>query len=194
MAKQGEIYKIVNKQNPSTILYIGSTTTDLNTRWQKHVSHSKRHNQTPFYNEIYKNSHLYEIKHICYVYYDTKNELLAREAKKIQKYKPLANLNRTYKDEDDTAETDSDSDSGSVYYCREDSDGSIWETDDERLTQEEKDRKYYTWGCVCSGAYCSCKNYNRNYTEWHKEVPEMYEHKYKGVEYRVEGGELKKIE
>ena len=42
MAKAGEIYKIVNKRNPSTILYIGSTTTDLKTRWQKHLNHSKK--------------------------------------------------------------------------------------------------------------------------------------------------------
>jgi len=193
MAKQGEVYKIVNKQTPSTLLYIGSTNTDLKTRWQKHISHSKRNHHTPFYNEINKNSDLYEIRHLCYVYHDTKRELLAREAKQIRKYKPLANINRAYNEEDDTAETDSDSDSGSVYYSRDDSDGSVWDTDDERLTQEEKNKKYYKWGCVCSGAYCSCKKYNRVYTEWHVEEPEMFQHKYKGVEYRVEGGELKNI-
>jgi len=190
MANQGEIYKIVNKQNPSTILYIGSTTTDLNTRWQKHVSHSKKNNHTPFYNEIYKNSDLYEIKHICYVYYDCKKELLAREAKKIQKYKPLANIRREYDEAYDTAETDSDSNSDSHLYGREDSDSSIWNTDDERLTTEEKNSKYYKWCCNCCGGACDCKISNRHYEPWHLEYSEMYDYKYKGGRYRVEGGEL----
>ena len=67
--------------------------------------------------------------------------MLAREATKIRKYKPLTNLIKNYKNLEDTAETDTDSDTESYLYRREDTDGSIWETDDERLTQEQKDSK-----------------------------------------------------
>ena len=84
-AEKGQIYKIVNKQTPTTILYIGSTTTDLKTRWQKHLSHSKKYQKTPFYNEFYNNGNLYEIQSICNVYYNDKSELLAREARKNTK-------------------------------------------------------------------------------------------------------------
>ena len=97
MTNQGEIYKIVNKQTPTTILYIGSTTTDLKTRWQKHLSQTKKTRHTPFFNELYNNGNLYEIQSICNVYYNNKNELLAREGRKITKYKPLANIIRNYK-------------------------------------------------------------------------------------------------
>ena len=91
MAKQGEIYRIVNKENPTTILYTGSTTTDLNTRWLEHISYSRKHNDTTCYKEIYKKANLYEIHNLAYVYYDDKKELSAREGKQIKKYKPLSN-------------------------------------------------------------------------------------------------------
>ena len=190
MANRGEIYKIVNKQNPTTILYIGSTTNDLKTRWQQHISHSKKHNSTPFYNELYKNPHLYEIRHICDVYYNERSELLAKEARKIKKYKPLANIIKDYKHLEDTADTDSDSNSETYLYCRDDSDKSIWDTDDERLTEEQKDNKYYKWFCDCNGCACDCKLTNRDYEKWHLEYPEMYKYKYKREPHRVEGGIL----
>ena len=149
MANAGEIYKIVNKQNPTTILYIGSTTTDLKTRWQKHISHSKRFQNTPFYNELYINGDLYEIQSICNVYYNDKSELLAREAKKIRKYKPLTNIIKDYKNLEDTELTDSDSDTESYLFCREDSTSSIWDAtnDDNQLKKEEK-IKNITFGVV----------------------------------------------
>ena len=197
MKHQGEIYKIVNKQNPTTILYIGSTTTDLKTRWQKHLSHSKKYQHTPFYNEIYNNGNLYEIQSICNVYYNDKSELLAREARKIEKYKPLANIIRHYKNLENTAETDSDSDTESYRFCRDDTDNSEWDVDSNLSTEEqdllteeqvllkkqEKDNKYYTWGCSCSGGCCGCKYEKRNYVKWHLEYPEMYKHKYTDTEY-----------
>jgi Uri superfamily endonuclease len=161
MTSQGEIYKIVNKQNPTTILYIGSTTTDLKTRWQKHLSQSKTKRHTPFYNELYNNGNLYEIQSICNVYYNDKSELLAREGIKIEKYKPLANIIRGYKNLENTAETDSDSNSESHFYCRDDSDNSEWDTDNDLLTKEQdlsteeqdllkeaKDNKYIHGGVV----------------------------------------------
>lgn len=182
MTNTGEIYKIVNKQNPTTILYIGSTSTELKTRWQKHISHSKKKPDTPFYSELYHNAELYEIQHLCYVYYNEKSELLAREASKIRKYKPLTNIIKDYKNLADVAEIDSDSgsDTESYLYCREDSENSIWDTDNEQLTQEQKDDKYYTWFCDCDGGACDCKLTNRNYDPWHLESPEMYNYKYKG--------------
>jgi predicted GIY-YIG superfamily endonuclease len=195
MGEHGEIYKIVNKKNQSTILYIGSTTTDLKTRWQKHLSHSKRYQNTPFYNELYNNGELYEIQSICNVYYNNKSELLAREGQKIEKYKPLANIIRGYKNLENTADTDSDSDTESRCYCREDSYNSEWDTDNDLteeqdlLTEEQillkqaKDNKYYTWGCGCSGGCCDCKYTERNYEKWHLEYPEMYNHKYTDKEY-----------
>ena len=91
MANQGEMYKIVKKEGPTTISYLGSTTTDLNTRWQQHVSHSRKHNDTTCYKEIYKKSNSYEIHNLAYVYYDDKKKLSAREGKQIKKYKPLSN-------------------------------------------------------------------------------------------------------
>ena len=131
MANHGEIYKAVNKESPTTILYIGS---DLNTRWQNHISHSRKHNDTSLYKEIYENANLYEIPHLAYVYYDNKKELLARESNKIKKYKPLANIRTNYDQMYDMADTDSDSDTQSYLYCRDESDGSIWDTDDEKVT------------------------------------------------------------
>ena len=65
MANQGELYKVVNKENQATILYIGSSTTDLNTRWQKHVSHSRKHNDTQLYKEICKNANSYKIHNLA---------------------------------------------------------------------------------------------------------------------------------
>ena len=192
MANTGEIYKIVNKENPSTILYIGSTTTDLKTRWQKHIAHSKAHQNTPFYKELYNNGRLYEIQHLCFVYYNNKTELLAREASKIRKYKPLTNIIQNYKNLEDTAETDTDSDTESYLYCREDTDGSIWGTDDERLTQEQKDSKYYRWCCDCNGDCCDCKLTNRDYEPWHLEYPEMYNHKFTDIQYIYENKELRR--
>ena len=69
----------------------------------------QKHQNTPFYKQLYNNSALYEIQHFCNVYYDNKTELLAREATKIRKYKPLTNIIKKYKNLEDTAQTDSDS-------------------------------------------------------------------------------------
>ena len=194
MARTGEIYKIVNTHNPSTILYIGSTTQELNTRFKKHVSHSKKHQNTPFYNELYKNPKLYEIQHLCNVYYNEKSELLAREASKIRKYKPLTNIIKDYKNLEDTAETDTDSDTESYLYCRENSDSSIWNSGDERLTQEQKDSKYYRWCCDCNGDCCDCKSSNMYYEPWHLEYPEMYKHKFTDIQYIYENKELRRCD
>ena len=122
--------------------------------------------------------------------------MLAREGIKIEKYKPLANIIRGYKNLENTAETDSDSNSESHLYCRDDSDNSEWDTDNDLLTEdndllteeqdllkEAKDNKYYTWGCSCSGCCCGCKDANRNYEKWHLEYPNMYKHKYTDTEY-----------
>jgi hypothetical protein len=193
MSKQGQIYKIVNKHNPTTILYIGSTTEDLNIRWQKHLSHSKKHNDTPFYNELYKNGELYEIQNMCFVSFNDKTELLAKETNKIQKYKPLANIIRNYKNLEDTAKTDSDSDTESYLFCREDSRDSIWSTDNETLTTEEKNEKYYTWMCDCNGDVCGCKSENRNYDNWHLEYPEMYNYTYTNKQYIYVDKQLKEV-
>jgi len=56
----------------------------------------------------------------------------------IQTYKRLCNIIKTYNKDYDTIETDSDSDTGSYRYCRDGSDTSIYDTEDERLTEEEK--------------------------------------------------------
>ena len=69
----------------------GIMITDLKTRWSKHISHSKRYQNSPLYKELYINGNLYELKSICNVRYNYKSELLARETRKIRKYKPLLN-------------------------------------------------------------------------------------------------------
>ena len=185
MANSGEIYKIVNKQIPTIILYIGSTITDLKTRWSKHISHSKRYQNSPLYKELYINGNLYEIKSICNVRYNYKSELLARETRKIRKYKPLLNIITDYKNLDDGAFTDSDSDCESYLFCREDSQSSIWDVD-----SEENDNKYYVWSCACSGKCCDCKNTNKEYKKWHLEYPEMYKHKHTNTQYTYINREL----
>ena len=126
------------------------------------------------------NGNLYEIQNICDVYYNNKSELLARESRKIQKYKPLANIITYYKNLEDNEFTDSDSDTESYLYCRDDSDNSEWDTEEEdnELKKQEKDNKYYTWGCYCSGGSCDCKYTRRNYNKQHLEYPEMFKHKY----------------
>jgi len=60
----GQIYKIVEKENTDNIIYIGSTTGELKTRWIKHLHEAKKR-KTPFYKELNNNVHLYEIQCIC---------------------------------------------------------------------------------------------------------------------------------
>ena len=194
MAKIGEIYKIINKQTPTIIIYIGSTITDLKTRWSKHISYSKKHQSSALYKELYINGDLYEIKSICNVRFNDKRELLAREARKIKKYKPLLNIITDYKNLDDGEFTDSDSDCESYLFCREDSEGSIWDDELNNDNNDKNDNKYYVWSCACSGKCCDCKNTNREYKKWHLEYPEMYKHKHTNIPYTYINKELIKRE
>ena len=94
---------------------------------------------------------------------------------------------------EDTAETDSDSDTQSYLYCRDDTDGSVWDSGDERLTQEEKDNKYYKWSCNCDGGCCGCKVTNKYYESWNLDYPEMYKHKFTDVQYIYEDKKIKAV-